>query len=241
MPDASPLPDYIAALKGQGASDESVVALLRQSGWCEKRIDQAFGEWYESRTGQAVPNGGGRLEAAKGAFFCLLTFITLGIWTLQPGSLLFTVIDLKFPNPALTAGKGAVWTSQLLTNDLAGILVAFPLFLLGTRTIVRSGRTQPEGLESPVRKWLTYIALVIAASTMTGDVVLFLSSFLRGDLSTRFVFQVLTVLVIAAGVFGYYRESLRGEAISESRNAWFALAATAAVLLGVTAGFLEIG
>lgn len=61
-----PLLDFIDSVKSQGASDEFVVALLRQNGWSESRIYQAFGVWYEARTGRAVPSGGGRIEAAKG-------------------------------------------------------------------------------------------------------------------------------------------------------------------------------
>lgn len=65
--------EFIDAVKGQGASDEFVVALVRQNGWSEKR-SQAFSAWYETRTGRAVPNGGGRIEAANDAFFiCLLS------------------------------------------------------------------------------------------------------------------------------------------------------------------------
>ena len=37
-----------------------------------------------------------------------------------------------------------------------------------------------------------------------GDLVTFLSYFLSGELSVRFVSKVLTVFVIAGGVFWYY-------------------------------------
>lgn len=52
-------------------------------------------------------------------------------------------------------------------------------------------------------KWLTYIAVVITAGTMIGDVVTFLAFFLRGDLNARFVLKVAPVLVIAGGVFAH--------------------------------------
>lgn len=227
--ETQPLRDFIDAVKGQGASDEFVVALLRQNGWSEKRIYQAFSAWYEARTGRAVPNGGGRIEAAKDAFLYLLAFITLAIWTIQLGSLLFTAIDWTFPNPALDTAN-ARFATRGISDDLAAIIVAFPLFLLVTWGIMRGIRRQPERLESPVRKWLTYLTLVITASTMIGDVVTFLAYLLRGDLDTRFAFKVLTVLVIAGGVFVYYLDSLRRDKVSSNRNVVFALAALAAVI-----------
>jgi hypothetical protein len=71
----------------QGAGpDEFVVALVKPKGWSEKRILQAFTAYYEERTGKAIPDRGGSIEAAKDAFFYLLTFITLGVWTAQLGA-----------------------------------------------------------------------------------------------------------------------------------------------------------
>jgi hypothetical protein len=115
------------------------------------------------------------------------------------------------------------------------------LFLLVTWGIVRGVRRQPERIESSVRKWLTYIALVIAASTVIGDIVTFLAYLLRGDLDTRFVLKVVTVLVIAGGVFAYYLDSLRRESVSSGRNRSFAIAALAVVTFGIVIGFAQIG
>lgn len=232
--------EYIDAVKGQGAADEFVVALLRQNGWSDKRIYPAFGAWYEARTGRALPNGGGRIEAARDAFLYLLAFLTLGIWAIQLGALLFTAIDRTFPNPAMDFGYAA-WQTASLAYEIASILVGFPLFLLVSRAIVRGAARQPERLESPVRKWLTYVALVITAGTMIGDVVTFLAYFLRGDLDSRFVLKVVTVLVIAGGIFAYYLDSLRRERVSAAHNRWFALVAAVAVLFAVVIGFTQTG
>jgi Domain of unknown function (DUF5671) len=60
-----------------------------------------------------------------------------------------------------------------------------------------------------VRKWLTYIALLIAAGVVIGDLITFLSYFLKSELTARFVLKVATVLVIAGAVFWYYLGSLK--------------------------------
>ena len=44
---------------------------------------------------------------------------------------------------------------------------------------------------------------------MVGDLIAFLTYFLRGELTARFVAKVATVLLIAGGVFWYYLSSLR--------------------------------
>lgn len=237
---APSLVEVIEALKGQGASDEFVVGLLKQKGWSEKRILQAFTAYYEARTGKAIPDHGGSIEAAKDAFFYLLTFLTLGVWTVELGALFFTVIDLTFPNPAISRLDPS-WGVRSLSDNLAGIIVAFPLFFLISRSQIRDGRMRPERLESPVRKWLTYLALVIAAGTLIGDMVTFLAYLLRGDLETRFVLKVITLLLLAGGVFGYYLGALRREEVSEQRNWRYAAFAGALIACGLITGFYKIG
>jgi hypothetical protein len=78
-----------------------------------------------------------------------------------------------------------------------------------TRAILRELRLHPEKLESSVRKWLTYIALLVAAGIVVGDLIAFLTYFLRGELTARFVAKVGTILFIAGGFLWYYFGSLR--------------------------------
>jgi len=69
-----------------------------------------------------------------------------------------------------------------------------------------------------VRKWLTYLALLVAAGVVVGDVITFLAYFLRGDLSARFVCKIAVVLVIAGGVFWYYFGALQRETREKGRE-----------------------
>jgi hypothetical protein len=232
--------DFISAAKNQGASDEFIVALLRQNGWSERRIYQAFGVWYEAHLGKEVPSGGGRIEAAKDAFLYLLAFMTLGIWAIQLGALLFTAIDRAFPNPTLDYSNPQ-FVMRSMANELASIIVGFPLFLSVTWLIVRGIERQPERLESAVRKWLTYIALVLTAGAIIGDLVTFLTYLLRGDLDIRFILKTITVAVISGGIFAYYLDSLRREQAGSARNRVFAMTAAAAVSFAIVIGFVQIG
>jgi hypothetical protein len=55
-----------------------------------------------------------------------------------------------------------------------------------------------------VRKWLTYITLIIAACTLIGDAITLVYSFLSGELSARLILKLLAVAAIAGGVFLYF-------------------------------------
>jgi hypothetical protein len=198
---------FIEAAKTKGAADDFLFDLLRQEGWAAKDIYAAFGRYYETLTGLPVPaRAGGPAEAARDAFLYLLAFSTLGTWTTALGSLLFTFINRWFPDPL---ARQVPESRYATSSEMACIIVAFPVFLLVMRFILREVESRPDKLESGVRRWLTYIALLIAAGILIGDLITFLTYFLQGELTARFVLKVLAVLTIAGGVFWYYLGSLQ--------------------------------
>jgi Domain of unknown function (DUF5671) len=200
--------EFIDAARAQGATDEVLAAMLERRGWPQKEIYRAFGERYERLTGLGVPVRRGTIgEAARDAFLYLLSFGTLGTWTCALGSLFFTLIERWFPDPVVS--RPFRNANIELSGAMASLIVAFPTYLFTTRLIIRDVAANPEKLESGVRKWLTYIALLLAAGVFIGDLITFLSYFLRGELTPRFVLKVITVLAIAGGVFWYYLLSLQ--------------------------------
>lgn len=201
------LHEFLDAAKHQGVTDENLVGLLRGRGWSEEDIYRALADHYEGHTGLHVPVYK-RSGSAKDAFLYLLSFSTLATWTFGAGSLMFTLIDrwIKDPLSPMNYYQGGFYQ---MTDSLACIIVAFPIYIFVMRYIIRETEGHPAKLESPVRKWLTYIALLIAACMVVGDLITFLTYFLRGDLTIRFVAKVAVVLVIAGGVFWYYMGSLQ--------------------------------
>jgi Domain of unknown function (DUF5671) len=205
---AADLHKFIAAAKEHGASDESLVAVLENSGWPKTEIWRALGERYESLSGVPIPTGKKTSTPAKDAFLYLLSFSTLAIWTISLGSICYSLIDDWIRDP-LTRDNYGVSLSYQISAELACLLVTFPLYLFVMRVILSETRQAPEKFESSVRKWLTYIALLIAAGVMIGDVVTFLAFYLRGDLTSRFIAKIAVTLVISGGVFWYYLGSLQ--------------------------------
>lgn len=60
-----------------------------------------------------------------------------------------------------------------------------------------------------MRKWLTYMALVIAAGVFMGDLIAALTTLLRGEITSRFLAKAFVALVISGGVFFYYFAGVR--------------------------------
>lgn len=206
MPDepaGSPLADYIAAAKAQGAADGFLVELLERSGWPRREIYAAFSILYSRMTGLQTPQRmSGFADSARDAFLYLLSFGTLGVWTFGLGSLFFTIIEIQYADPVFR--NNFTNARDSLSGSMASLIVGFPVYLCTMRILLNDLLRKPDKAESGVRKWLTYIALLISASTVIGDLVTFVDYFLRGQFTTPFLLKVLTVLVIAGGVFWYY-------------------------------------
>jgi hypothetical protein len=164
-----------------------------------------------------VPGRAASGESSRDAFLYLLSFSTLAIWSSALGSLLFQFINQWFPDPV--TGNFVYNLRAAVTWQMASLAVAFPIFLLVTRAILREAQHSPERLQSDVRKWLTYIALLLTAGTMIGDLICFLDYFLTGELTARFVLKSLTVLIISGAIFVYYLQSLRWDRHTDVRQA----------------------
>jgi hypothetical protein len=244
MKNDSSLLDFVEAAKSQGASDDSLVGLLKERGWPTNAIYDALATHYQKLTGLKVPARRRSGAAAKDAFYYLLSFSTLATWTIGLGSLAFTLIEKSIADPLAQNGY-PTQSNYALASSLASIVVAFPIYLFVTRLIIRDVRSDPEKLESPVRKWLTYIALLIAAAVMIGDLVTVLEYFLRGEFTSRFIAKAATVIVISGGVFWYYLGELKTPAFETrmrwSRNTAAAAGASLAVVIALVQGFLTLG
>jgi hypothetical protein len=201
---------FVEALLAQGATEETISRILQDAGWSSRGVGRILRMVYEGKTGIATPAPGvSRGESAKDAFFHLLAFSTLATWTCSMAWLVYTLIDKYFPDAATVNSYSYTSQSYSISTQLAGIIVAFPIYLWMMWLINRDIAKNPERAESSVRRWLTYLALFIAAGFVIGDVITFLASLLQGALTVDFVLKVITVLVIAGGVFGYYFSALR--------------------------------
>lgn len=198
------LDDFLSSAKNHGVPDDSIVMLLRQNGWPERRIYHAFSAYYAGVLGTPLPKRTGRSEHARDAFYYLLNFLLLGFWTIALGQLFYIMIDQWFPDP-VTHFYGQFGSLMDKTAwQVATLIMTFPAFLLVHRLIADQLRSRPDLYESGVRKWLTYIALVIAALVVLCDGIWFLQTFLRGELTMRFILHSLLLFVIGGGVFSYY-------------------------------------
>ncbi len=201
---ASEIVTFIERARDRGASDQFISQLLRSFGWPQRDIERAFYQVFERLTGIPMPAPPtSRSESAKDAFSYLLSFAMLGTWAYSVGEIAFVWIDRIAPD-ATQNGSYYGDPSYQLAFSLARLIVAFPVYLLLMRGLNRELMRYREKHFSAVRKWLTYLTILIVSLIAVGTLMAFLTSFLRGELTMRFVLKVATVLLINGGILRYY-------------------------------------
>jgi len=239
------LSEFIKRAKETGVPDDSIAGMLTGRGWPEKEVSEALATHYEQMIGLVVPQRESSATAAKDAFFHLVMFSTLATWTIGASSLAFVLID-KWLADSLFAGYWTGYDSRSIASSMASMLVSFPIFLLVSRAVLRDLREHPAKLGSPVRKWLTYMALVVAAGVVIGDLIVVLGYFLNGEITARFLSKAFVVLVLSGGVFYYYFGGLRKNAEGEPdkgtrQDSLMAGVSLLAVIVLTAGGFWSLG
>jgi Domain of unknown function (DUF5671) len=195
-----------ALLRGLARPD--VEQAMLQAGWTADQARSALGAFADVPFSVPVPRPRPSLSAAE-AFGYLLMFTTLYISAYHLGSLFFDFINKAFPDPA--ARFEEQWTMDSMRWSTASLVIAFPIFLFISHHIHSAISKDPVKRLSPVRRWLTYLTLFIAASILIGDLTTLVYNVLGGELTIRFVLKVVTVGVIAGTIFGYYLRHVRQE------------------------------
>lgn len=152
-----------------------------------------------------------KYSTAKVAFLYCLSMVVLGFLASGVGTALFGLIDKLIPQVAINYYSGGL-NGAAFKYAISAIIIAAPLYYWLTY-LLRRGLVKGEySSDSGPRRWLTYLLLLVSSVTIVGSLVRLLYSFLDGDLTTRFTLKAVSVLVIAALVFGYYFYDLKNDA-----------------------------
>jgi len=192
----------------RGLERESIRKAMTDAGWTSDQARAALNAYHEVPFPVPVPRPRPQLSARE-AFLYLLLFTTLYLSSYHLGSLLFDLINRLYPDAAFqVSGR---YSAQGMRWSISCLLVAFPAFVFLTRYIAADVARHPVKRLSPVRRWLTYLTLFIAAGALIGDLTTLMYNVLGGELTVRITLKVSVVLLIAGSVFGYYLADLRKE------------------------------
>lgn len=155
-------------------------------------------------------------------------------------SLLFGIINLKFPDA--TEGYWALESaSSAVRLGIAMVIVFFPTYLVLTRLVNKLRRQEKNSSYLNLTKWLVYLSLLIGGGVLLGDLVAVIMTFLEGEVTQRFIFKALAVLLVVGLAFHYYILDARGFWLkNESKSVMYGYGALLAAFIAVAFGFSYI-
>lgn len=221
-----------------GRSRAEIATALSQAGWNPRDIDSALSAFADSSFVPPVPRPH-RYLASRDAFLYALMFLTLGLAAGHLISLVFAIIDIWLPDIGLSFYRVLAVEGQIRWA-FAVLVLATPLYLWLMRLSDRQIEAQSGPERSVLRKWLTYLALLVSAMTLLGDAAYVIYRLLAGDATLEFLLKSLTVGVVAAAIFVFYlRDAEWGQGLRSAR--WFGIGVGVTVLLALVFGLWSIG
>jgi hypothetical protein len=203
-----PLANFVHDALARGIPREDIARVLKTGRWTDKEIGTALDAFVETDLPLPVPRKH-ISSSPKEAFLFLMLFMTLYTAAVQLGSVLFDLIDLFLPQ----AGDVTQSSIVSLRYGIASTVVAFPIFLFMCGVIAREKARDPQLGLSPIRRWLTYLTLFVASTSIVVDLIALILRLLEGEVTPRFTLKVLVVAILAGGAFAYYLRDLRRDEV----------------------------
>src|SRR3989338_85067 len=173
----------------------------------------------------------------KDVFLHLLAIIALYVSAGSFIALLFQYINVYLPDKAVDQYYSLQSAYASMRWSIALLFVVFPVYVWASWFLNKEYFTDPAKRELKIRKWLLYFTLFATALLIIGDLVTLIYSFLQGELTARFLYKILTVLLVAAVIFKYYLMDLKNSAPYKI----FVYAVSAIVAAAVIGGFFVAG
>lgn len=203
---------YIQRELGKGKSHDEIREALRQAGWNDNAIDNAFSQ-AEPSAPQA--NASHTDDQSRLNFLYTLSFITLYTAVYAFVRTSFGAIDMLF-DPANVADSQTL--QENLRWHLATLVVVFPVFLLvnaGIRRMV--ARQHIEVHFTGARKNFTYVTLFVAALFLIGSAIALVYQLTGGEFLSQSILKLSVLILVTGSLFGYYFQEVR-EGRSEEDN-----------------------
>ncbi|MEK7496272.1 MAG: DUF5671 domain-containing protein [Patescibacteria group bacterium] len=182
-------------------------------------------------------------STGRDIFFYLLSFFTLGTAAISLGGVIFAIINKYFSDQVINYYGGAGPSA----GALAALIVATPIYLLVTAKINKDLAAGLTSATSKVRKILTYLVLFLACATVIGDVIGLVYQFVAGEVNTRVLLKIATILILGLWVMWYYWVNIKNDeagSVADKKSWWHKghlIGAIVVTLIAIVTGFIMIG
>jgi hypothetical protein len=172
----------------------------------------------------------------------LVTLITSVVSFLN---LVFSALDKKFPD-VLNATYQYGYSSydyESIRMSLATLVIFFPIFLVVSYFWNKNKARVLSMIDEVIRKWMVYIILFLSSLVIAIDLVTLVKYFVSGEITNRFIFKVVVVLLVALFVGIYHIFELKGRQkyLGLRVGMWSAIKSSVWVALAIYFAFCVMG
>lgn len=151
------------------------------------------------------------------------------------------LINLAFStiNYALPDALAGYFYANAIVWPISMLIILTPTLYVIEWLINRDISVNMEKMNLWIRRWRIYLTLFLTGATIIGTLITLLNTYLNGEISTRFIYKVLAVLVVTGVIFGYYiLERMNTRQGLKRVLAWLGVVV---VLAGIISGFVVVG
>lgn len=171
--------------------------------------------------------------SARFFFLCLGVLITLITSVTAFLNLVFETLNKRFPDVLNASYQYGYSTYQYdgIRAALATLVIFFPVFLIVSYFWRKFTEGEMGHIDEIIKKWVIYIILFLSSVVAVIDLVALVRYFISGEITTRFILKVITVLIVVFLVSAYYIISLKNKNIQKTRTS---------IIFGIVSIFLVI-
>lgn len=162
--------------------------------------------------------------------------LTLYVSIISLISLYFDIINHYFVD-ALSYDAGT-YSIRLCISMLVVLLpLTYILELIIRKDIVKD----PSKNDIWIRKWRIYLTLFLSVATIATDLIVLINTYLGGEISTRFIFKIIVVLIISGIVFALFLLEKGGQENTFWTRRWLRILIGIIALAAIVTGFIAVG
>jgi hypothetical protein len=207
---SSKLIEFVGRALAKGLERDEIAQTLKAAGWPPTDIAAALNSFAEIDFPLPVPRPSPQVTARE-VFTQLLFFTSLyaSVWAFV--AIIFAFIDHFLPDPLRMRNEvfdDEKYIIETIRVQISTLAVFFPLFLFMFRLDNRTA-ADPARRASRVHRWFVYLTLFAAAVTFACDASTLIYNLLGGELTAPFLLKILTVGIVASGIFTYFLHDAR--------------------------------
>jgi hypothetical protein len=152
-------------------------------------------------------------------------------------NLAFSIINYAFPD-----ALAGYFTASSIVWPISILVILVPILYALEWLIGRDISGMPEKKNLWVRRWRIYLTIFLTIALIGGDLIVLINTYLNGEVTARFVWKIVAILLIAGSIGKYYffsiYEKWKHSKLTRRVNAWFGVILVLAAIIG---GFCVVG